>query len=1373
MEIWFFFAFCSIKNKVDSLIFYFLFIRAFVMQLKWKKILIISTVLMYFATFLLQSNLEFFKVWAWETNKPRVNIVAVLVDDTIYGSIKWEIAWYASYIQQKLSDTKALVLPLHLSSVSAYDIYRMMENIYFDWLKDVNSSLIWLVMIWDIPLPVVNNDGYVFPTVYPYVDFENQKYVWDSKQRYFVPNWNTEGQAEVWHWLINYGSNIQDYAKFFQKVKKYTSSPDDFIWDAMWYEDFIADKEWFLNENYQYYRNKIMFSEDLWYQRHSPLMKSLVAWESSNNWVDVLNELYSAAWNWENVWDWYEIPSHAADAKHSTKMIQQELKDSFLSDYNDLFSKVELTTKRENIFAWWRWIKTYDLQSWWKTMEVDADSSASMIQLKDTLYGWNDNLVWIIQNFNNLLERFVDKKIEEEKYSMDMVIPIEYKEVKWKRAYVRCYPFVTRYENYYFGRNARYVDNVDDLSIYRWTYRNLTSIDWLQYKDLLTWWNPAKSKEDDTDITLKSVGASYDIFSNQADANRWYIMLKLEHDFYSEYEPNRTVAQDEEKTTCLRGLCTVRRKSWPHKCGEDESCESLEDFTKRWWWGASILNLDLSTVNNLRYGLGYFKATDAWRPIFEIAGFQSLIQWEDEWMTWTGWIEWSPIWPQWAATGYKAYQKYASPTQVEWWNKARWWYRVFENNIPNVHTGFVYSLDWDHQNLTEGRKFRDYWELPENVIQNWKFRKDSEKYFSISHKDRWFWFSCEKSERYIYKFVSSVVKHVSTTDDQINWIDRDLYGESGRLWKYYADVLLAYSWLYQDALDIVASWHSFVEALSGKVEEMSWYRTDLVNAFSWLDQILNDDIDNSEQWWEIEEQVYNIESEIPEALSGVEEILSWSRNDFMQLYMSLSSLFADSIQGLFERIVYLELWDPSEITDENYSNISTKVPFLSSWISKINSIKDLIMNMSKSLLEAYDDAYTALDNFRSQRTDFYDRYQDSIAQLPTLNGRIEQLNDWFVNIFRWDVEIEEDDEEVVNMSGDENVDIQEPEKFVVLTKDSAKEVVGDFMEWFENIHKLFWEIFGTDQRWNKIITEALKDKDFNQWASDNSVDVRHLTQAELITEYARWAEWPGYDSDWARKNHELLVWVVEHMDGMNILTSDRPIDSPRYVSMQSIGAEPLKLIYPDLFKVEVFELTGENIHILYTWWQIKENLVKYLTNKAKEYNTILDVSPDEDSPYYRKIFPYDEFATPYGGRPYKDFQYEEFVEALWWEQTLDMIADILYYQNLTNKKKLTSENIEEDISYIKESFNINDKREYVLEDYLTEWREQEKNPLIVIPKYELSGYEVAYVNSNGWDYIIPTESITDDTPSQQEKEILTPRIVRVQPSDDEEDFKDR
>jgi hypothetical protein len=53
------------------------------------------------------------------------------------------LKWYASeYIQQQLSDTKALVIPLDLKNIHAYDIYRMMENIYFDGLKHENSSLI-------------------------------------------------------------------------------------------------------------------------------------------------------------------------------------------------------------------------------------------------------------------------------------------------------------------------------------------------------------------------------------------------------------------------------------------------------------------------------------------------------------------------------------------------------------------------------------------------------------------------------------------------------------------------------------------------------------------------------------------------------------------------------------------------------------------------------------------------------------------------------------------------------------------------------------------------------------------------------------------------------------------------------------------------------------------------------------------------------------------------------------------------------------------------------------------------------------------------------------------------------------------------------
>jgi hypothetical protein len=72
---------------------------------------------------------------------------------------------------------------------------------------------------------------------------------------------------------------------------------------------------------------------------------------------------------------------------------------------------------------------------------------------------------------------------------------------------------------------------------------------------------------------------------------------------------------------------------------------------------------------------------------------------------------------------------------------------------------------------------------------------------------------------------------------------------------------------------------------------------------------------------------------------------------------------------------------------------------------------------------------------------------------------------------------------------------------------------------------------------------------------------------------------------------------------------------------------------------------------------------------------------------------------------------------------LDAISEILYYQSLTNKKKLSTGVVADDIELIKKGFSLNDRRERVLKDYLTEWTGDDfkvKNPLLVIPTYELS-----------------------------------------------------
>jgi hypothetical protein len=54
------------------------------MQLKFKKACLLITIFVYCVSFLLQSNFFLFQTFAKEDKTPRVNIVAILVDNEIY-----------------------------------------------------------------------------------------------------------------------------------------------------------------------------------------------------------------------------------------------------------------------------------------------------------------------------------------------------------------------------------------------------------------------------------------------------------------------------------------------------------------------------------------------------------------------------------------------------------------------------------------------------------------------------------------------------------------------------------------------------------------------------------------------------------------------------------------------------------------------------------------------------------------------------------------------------------------------------------------------------------------------------------------------------------------------------------------------------------------------------------------------------------------------------------------------------------------------------------------------------------------------------------------------------------------------------------------
>jgi len=75
--------------------------------------------------------------------------------------------------------------------------------------------------------------------------------------------------------------------------------------------------------------------------------------------------------------------------------------------------------------------------------------------------------------------------------------------------------------------------------------------------------------------------------------------------------------------------------------------------------------------------------------------------------------------------------------------------------------------------------------------------------------------------------------------------------------------------------------------------------------------------------------------------------------------------------------------------------------------------------------------------------------------------------------------------------------------------------------------------------------------------------------------------------------------------GMNMLTLDKPIDSPRYVTFQSFAGREVKFIYPNLFKVEVYKKKDRNALTLKSIDEIEQAIYAYLENQVKSYNTIL------------------------------------------------------------------------------------------------------------------------------------------------------------------------
>ncbi len=170
-----------------------------------KRLLVATLLVLYnISVFLQFFYVAPFPIAHAATPTAHTKLIPIFVDQSLYDDIQSDITRYATqYIQKRIKNSKALVFPIDVDGFTPADISRIIENLYLEGEKYEASRAVGVVLIGDIPLPIVNVNGSLLPTIYPYVDFEEKKFLLDSSSGFFVSNDNPKGQAELWHgWIF-------------------------------------------------------------------------------------------------------------------------------------------------------------------------------------------------------------------------------------------------------------------------------------------------------------------------------------------------------------------------------------------------------------------------------------------------------------------------------------------------------------------------------------------------------------------------------------------------------------------------------------------------------------------------------------------------------------------------------------------------------------------------------------------------------------------------------------------------------------------------------------------------------------------------------------------------------------------------------------------------------------------------------------------------------------------------------------------------------------------------------------------------------------------------------------------------------------------
>ncbi|HIQ57445.1 TPA: hypothetical protein EYG84_02065, partial [Candidatus Gracilibacteria bacterium] len=152
-------------------------------------------------------------------NENEYKIITLLVEEDMYNNsdLKDKIIRYAQDVQNSYAETKVSIIAV-AKEQNSEEVYRILENFYWEGQK-VDDDIFFLsgiIIIGDVVLPELKSEVGNMPSIFPYTDFQNPSFIWDTEDKKWIENPHVYApSAEILHGVIP--GTVEQISKFFDK----------------------------------------------------------------------------------------------------------------------------------------------------------------------------------------------------------------------------------------------------------------------------------------------------------------------------------------------------------------------------------------------------------------------------------------------------------------------------------------------------------------------------------------------------------------------------------------------------------------------------------------------------------------------------------------------------------------------------------------------------------------------------------------------------------------------------------------------------------------------------------------------------------------------------------------------------------------------------------------------------------------------------------------------------------------------------------------------------------------------------------------------------------------------------------------------------